>query len=261
MTLSIIVTHYKAVDFLCNCLDSIRKTVKDIDHEVFVVDAKSKKKTENLIKKRFPEVNFMPFKKDVGYSKSVNSGIKKTKGNYVLIVNADIVFLENAVSKMLKFMKKNPDVGLIGPQLINPGNKIQISCFSDPTIKAIIARRTPFGKTKWGKKASEKFTISDWDRKSKREVDWVQGSAMMIQRPALEKIGLLDDRFFMYFEDADWCRRFRNNSYKVIYLSDAKMKHAYHRASKKWGPILDLFLNFYTRIHIISAIKYFWKYR
>ena len=158
-------------------------------------------------------------------------------------------------------MKENPDVGLIGPQLINPGNNIQISCFSDPTIGAILARRTPFGKTKWGKKSLDKFTISDWNRKLMREVDWVQGSAMMIRKEAFKKVGFLDDRFFMYFEDADWCRCLRNNGYKVIYLPDAKMGHAYHRASKKWGLIFDLFFNQYTRFHIVSAIKYFWKYR
>ena len=83
----------------------------------------------------------------------------------------------------------------------------------------------------------------------------------MIRKKALEKVGLLDEEFFMYFEDADWCRRFWHNGYKVVYLPKAKMAHYYHRSSKKWGAFLDVFLNKYARTHIISALKYFWKYR
>lgn len=137
---------------------------------------------------------------------------------------------------------------------------IQISCFNNPVPGAILARRTLLGKFKKGKKLLDKFLIRDWDRKSIREIDWVQGSAIMVKKEAIEKVGLLDERFFMYFEDADWCRRFRQNAYKVVYYPDAQMVHYYHRSSKKWGSLLDIILNKYTRTHIISAFKYFTKY-
>jgi len=89
----------------------------------------------------------------------------------------------------------------------------------------------------------------------------VQGSAMLVKKDLIDKIGLLDERFFMYFEDTDWCRRFRENGYKVVYLPDAQMSHYYHRASKKMGSILDILFNKYTRIHIQSSLKYFSKWK
>ena len=259
--LSMIVTHYNTPELLNLCLDSIEKNVQNISKEVIIVDSESREKVKELIRERHSSVKLIPFKKNVGYSKIVNAGLKKSKGDYVLVLNADIIVLDKTVSKMLEYMRDYPNVGILGPQLLDFTNNIQISCFSEPSLKAILARRTFLGKLKWGKKIIKRFIISGWDRKSTREVDWVQGSAMMIRRKALKEVGLLDERFFMYFEDADWCRRFWQRGYKVVYLPGAKMSHYYHRSSKKWGAVLDIFLNKYARIHIISALKYFWKHK
>ncbi len=259
--LSIIVTHHQTPELLYLCVKSIKDAVKNINYEIFVADSEAKEETEKLILEKWPEIKYIPFKKNLGYSKIINNTLKNPLGEYILIINADIIVLDNAISEMLKFMKQNSEVGIIAPQLLDFTNNIQPSCFSKPTIETILARRTFFGKTKWGRKVLNKFTIANWDKKSMREVDWTQGSAIMIRKKALNKVGLLDERFFMYFEDTDWCRRFWQNGYKVIYLPRAKMAHYYHRVSKKWGAVLDVFLNKYARIHIISALKYFWKYK
>lgn len=258
--LSIIITHHNTPELLDLCLDSIKKTTKNIEKEIIVVDSETKEKTEELMKDRWSEIKFIPFKKNVGYSKIVNAGLRKVKGDYILILNADIIILEGSIYRMLKYMKNHSKVGILAPQLLDFTNNIQISCFSKPSLGAILARRTFLGKLKWGKKILNCFTISSWDRKSIKEVDWVQGSAMMIRKKTIKKVGLWDERFFMYFEDADWCRRFWQKGYKIVYLPGAKMAHYYHRTSKKWGGFLDVFLNKYTRIHLISAIKYFLKY-
>ena len=250
--LSIVVTHHNTQELLDLCLRSIKDTVKRIKYEIIVVDSESQEKTRELIRERHPGVKLLPFKKNLGYSKIVNTGLRKARGDYILILNADIIVLEGSVSKMLKYIGSHSDVGIVGPQLLDFTGNVQPSCFSFPSIGAILARRTFLGKTKWGKRQVKKFTQS---------VDWLQGSAIMVRKDALKKVGLLDERFFVYFEDTDWCRRFWQNGYKVIYLSTAKMAHYYHRASKRWGTVLDVFLNKRTRIHILSALKYFWKYR
>jgi len=260
MKLSIIITHYQTPELLDLCLKSIKETIGDINYDLIVVDSESEEKTEEHIKEKYPEVKFISFKKNLGYSKVVNAGIKEAKGDYILILNADIIVLEEAISEMIEFMRENPRIGILAPQLLDFTGNIQISCFSEPTIKAILARRTFFGKFKNGKEALKEFLMSDWDRKSVKEVDWAQGSAIMIKKEAIDKVGLFDEGFFMYFEDADLCRRFREVDYRVVYYPKAKMVHYYHRSSKKWGGLLDLFLNKYTRIHIISALKYFRKY-
>jgi len=259
--LSIIITHYKTPILLKLCLKSIKKNIGQLEHEIIVVDSETQPETQEMLKEEFPEVDLIGFKKNVGYAKIVNAGLKKAKGKFLLILNADIIVLNQAIQKMLKFLQNNPQVGLIGPQLLTFTNQIQLSCFNQPDFWAIIGRRTFLGKLKWFRKRIEKFLIADWDRKSTRPVPWLQGSAMMTSKKAVKKVGLFDERFFMYFEDADWCQRFWQAGYQVVYFSEAKMLHYYHRASKKWGGFLDFFFNPYTRIHFWSALKYFAKWR
>jgi len=268
MTLSIIITHHKTPELLDLCLKSIKENIDDINHEIIIVDSESDEETKEFIQEKYftppnglgPEVKFISFKKNIGYSKIVNTGLKEVKGDYTLILNADIIVLKEAILSMLDFLKKNSDIGILAPQLLDFVGNIQISCFAKPTLGAILARRTFFGKLKKGREILNQFVIKNWDRKSMKEVDWVQGSAMMIRKRAIEKVGVFDERFFMYFEDADWCRRFWQNGYKVVYYPKAQMVHYYHRSSKRWGGILDIILNKYTQLHIISALKYFRKY-
>ncbi len=260
MKLSIIITHHKTPELLDLCLKSIKETVDNINYEMIVVDSEFKEKTKELIEEKYPEIKFIPFEKNLGYSKIVNAGIREVKGDFVLILNADIIVLPNTILEMIKFIEGNPEIGILAPQLLDFTGNIQISSFNQPTIKAVLARRTFFGKFNKGKKALENFLLGDWDRKTTREVSWVQGSAILARMEAVKKVGLFDEKFFMYFEDADWCRRFWENNYKVIYYPNAKMVHYYHRSSKKWGGLLDIFLNKYTRTHVISALKYFKKY-
>jgi len=262
--LSIIVTHYQNPELLDVCLNSIKKNMQDISHETILVDSESKKYTRELIRQKHREVKMIAFKDNLGYSKIVNRGIRKAKGNFILILNADTIILDDAVSKMLKYIKENKDVGILGPKLLDFANNVQVSCFSNPTLGSILARRTFLGKTKWGERKIKKFLMDQGltNNDKPKKVDWVQGSALMFRKRAIEKIGFLDEkRFFMYFEDADWCRRFWKKGYKVIYFPKAKVAHYYCRSSKKLGAILDIIFNKYTRIHIISALRYFWKYK
>ncbi len=259
--LSIIITHHNTPELLDLCLNSINRTTKNIKKEIIVVDSEVKEKTEELIKEKYPEVKFIPFKKNVGYAKIVNAGLKKARGDYILILNADVIVLEKSVAKMLKYIKDHAEVGIVGPQLLDFTGNVQVSCFSFPSLGAILARRTFWSRTKKGKKLLDKFTMKDSNIRIPRKVNWLQGSAMIIRKKAMEKIGLWDERFFAYFEDTDFCHRFWQKGYSVIYLPTAKMVHYYHRNSKNRGIFLDIFFNKYTRIHIISALKYFWKYR
>jgi len=261
MELSVIITHYKTPGLLDLCIESIKAHIRNIKYEIIVVDSNSEETTQDFLKENYPEVTIIPFKKNVGYSKVVNAGLIRAKGNYILLLNADIVVLEKSVSEMLEYIREHPHVGIVGPRLLDFVGNIQSSCFSFPKLRTILARRTSFGKTSFGKRILSEFITNSFTADSPIKTDWLQGSAMMVRKKAVQKVGLWDERFFMYFEDTDWCRRFWKSGYEVIYLPAAKMAHYYHRASKKWGALLDIFLNKRARIHIVSAIKYFWKYR
>ncbi len=259
--LSIIITHHQTPALLKLCIKSIRDNIGALEYEMIIVDSQSEANTRSLIEEKFSEVKLIYFLKNVGYAKIVNAGIKIARGDYVLILNADILVLKKSVPKMLKFIKDHPKIGIVGPQLLTFGNQPQSSCFRFPSLGAILARRTFFGRSKWGKEKLNQFLMKNENLSIPRNIDWVQGSAMLVRQTAIKKVGLLDERFFMYFEDIDWCRRFWQNGYKVVYWPTVQMSHYYYRVSKKWGGVLDILLNKYTRLHLISAFKYFWKWR
>ena len=124
-----------------------------------------------------------------------------------------------------------------------------------------MVRRSLRGGIKPFKRGLDEFLMADADPDKIQTPDWIMGSAMMVRREAVQKVGLMDERFFMYFEDVDWCRRFWHNGYKVVYNPGAAMNHYHQRESKsRWG-ILDALFNQKTRWHINSALKFFWKYR
>ncbi len=268
MKLSIIVNHYRTPEILKICLKSLRKSLSEADFswEIIVSDGATIEKTEEMMEEQFSEAIFIPFEKNVGFGKLVNAGIKKAQGEFLFIINADII-VENkdVILVMMEYLKKNKDVGLLGPQLLNINDTVQQSCFRFYTPWVVLCRRTFFGRTFLGKKVLDNFLMKDvFDRKNITgpiSVDWLMGSAFMMRKSAVEKVGGIDENFFMYFEDVDWARRFWEKGYKVIYFPVAKMYHYHFQSSKKKGGIRDLLFNKYTRIHLASAWKYFKKYR
>ena len=267
MKLSVIVNHYRTPEILRICLRSIKENLKeaDFDWEIILTDVATIEKTSEMMENEFSEVIFIPNEKNIGFGKSVNVAIKKARGDYFFIVNADIIINEKRViEKLLDFIEKNSDVGMVGPGLLNVSDTVQQSCFRFYTPLTVICRRTFLGKTFIGKKVLNKFLMNDVFQKEKITepipVDWLMGSAMMVRKSDLEKVGVFDERFFMYFEDVDWSRRFWENNLRVIYFPQAVMYH-YHFQSSKKNSLFNSLLTKYARIHIKSALKYFLKYK
>jgi len=261
MKLSIIITHHRTPELLRLCLNSLKEASQDIPCEILVLDSEAQDKTEEMIKNDFPDIEFLPFEKNTGYAKIVNVGLRQAQGEYLLVLNADILAEKDSLRKMTEYMEANPKVGLIGPQLLNFNGTAQDSYFRFYKPLTIVYRRTFLGKTARGKKELNRFAMADFDRQSVREVDWLLGAAMMLKKAALKEVGPMDERFFLYLEDTDWCRRFWAKGWSVVYFPQARMHHYHGRVSKKAGGLADLLFNKYTWIHISSAIKYFWKYK
>ncbi|MBU3901489.1 glycosyltransferase family 2 protein [Patescibacteria group bacterium] len=261
MKLSLIVTHYKTPELLNLCLKSLVEAARNLPHEILVLDSEAQEDTAEMMKSEWPAIKYFPFKKNTGYAKIINVALRASSGESRLILNADILIAKDSLEKMLAYFEAHPAVGLLGPQLLNFNGTIQESCFRFHRLTTIIYRRTFLGRTHWGKKELDRFALADFDRQSSREVDWLLGAAMMVKEAALREVGLMDERFFLYFEDTDWCRRFWEKGWSVVYLPEAKMHHYHGRLSKKTSGVADLFFNKYVWIHISSAIKYFWKYR
>lgn len=258
---SFIITHYKQTELLAACIESIKKHINNLNYEIIVADSETQEETRELLNTRFPGVILSESKENIGFSKIVNRALKIARGNYIVTMNADIVLPDDSIEKIFSYLEEHKDVGLVGPALFYPDGNPQPSGFRFYSPFTLFARRTFLGKIWPGKQDLNRFLMNDVDLTKKPiPVDWLMGSAVFAKKEALENVGPMDERFFMYLEDVDWSRRFWEKGYCVIYYPFARLVHHHIKASKKSGGFLDLVFNKYTRIHLTSALKYFLKY-
>ncbi|MFH0856581.1 MAG: glycosyltransferase family 2 protein [bacterium] len=261
MELSIIILNYKYKGLVKNCLRNIKAIDLKLNYEIIVVDNASSDGIGEMILKNFPDAKFIGLHKNRGYSAGNNAGIKEARGKYILIVNPDITVLPGAIEKLYNFMETHPDVGVTAPQLLNPNGTIQRSCMKFHNFLMPVYRRLSFfEKFSFVKKQLDYFEMAKWDHNSSCEVDWFLGACLIIRKVALDKAGLFDERYFLFFEDTDFCRSIKMTGYKNYYLSEAKVVHLDERLSNKAQGLLAL-RNKTTWIHIMSWVKYFWKWR
>lgn len=260
MELSIIITNYKNSELLRLCLNSIKTNYTGKDFELIVADSATEESMEAMMREDFPKIIFVPSKKNIGFGGAVRNGYAKSHGDYILLLNGDTLIKKKSIEILVEYIKNNLDVGMVGPQLLGFNEKFQLSCFRFYTPLTILYRRTFLGRFSFAKKHLNWFSMQDFDHKSIRNVGWLMGSALMTKKEAIKKVGMLDAHFWMYFEDTDWCRRFWENGYRVVYNPNAQIYHYHGKGSAGKNILKTLISNKLTWIHIISAIYYFKKY-
>lgn len=258
---SIAINGYKNPDLLRLCIESIQKNVKGVSYEIIVADSATEEVTAMMMREDFSDITFFPNKENVGFQKLVRQGLDASTGRYILLLNSDIIVTPQSVETLLDFIKNHPDVGMIGPKLLGFNEEFQESCFRFYKPTTILYRRTFLGKFSFARKHLAWFLMKDYDHETVKEVDWLMGSVMLISREAFNKVGYLDPQFFMYMEDVDWCRRFWENGFKVIYYPQVYMYHYHGKGSAKGGFLRSLLFNRLTWTHIESALRYFMKYK
>lgn len=261
--ISIAINSYRSPELLRLCLQAVWRELQgaDFDFEVLVVDSATEEETEMLIREEFPIVRFFPHHDNVGFKTLVNTSIQEARGQYVFLINSDIILTREVLPAMLTYLKTHPEVGLLGPKQLNFNGSLQPSAFHFYRPETILYRRTWFGKLPFAKRHLRWFTLADTDLSRPTAVDWVIGSAMLVSRQRALEIGPMDDRFFMYMEDVDWCRRFWEQGLQVVYFPDAYVYHYHAKGSARGGFFRSLLMNRLTWYHIESAVRYFWKYR
>lgn len=260
--LTIAVNGYRSPEILRLCLQSIFKEMgrTTLSYEVLVADSATEEDTEMLLREEFPTVRFFAFRENVGFKTLVNISLEKALGEYVFLINSDIILSPDAVPEMLSYLKAHPEVGLLGPRQFNFNGSLQPSCFRFYRPETILYRRTWLGKLPFAKKHLAWFTLSDKDLSHPIAVDWVIGSALLVSREKARQVGAMDNRFFMYMEDVDWCRRFWEQGFKVVHFPRAFVYHYHGKGSAKGGFLGSLLFNRLTWYHIESAFLYFSKY-
>jgi GT2 family glycosyltransferase len=232
--LSIVVVNYNVKNLLKKCLESIFKCQKDIEFEVIVVDNNSKDHSQEMLKRDFPQVQLIENKRNVGFSRACNQGIKRGQGRYILLLNPDTEFTPGGFKKMIDFMDSKPEVGICGPKMVNEEGKLQFSCRSFPSyLTAISSSQSILNRIFPENFLSQKYLLKEKDHSQIGEVDWVSGSCLLAKREMFEKIGLLDERFYMYVEDVDLCYRAKKSGFSVFYFPPVTVIHHIGKSTQK----------------------------
>ena len=228
--LSIVIVNLNTKDLTVGCIRSIEKEAKDLSFEVLLTDNGSNDGSVEA----FREITKEPYWKDkftlvlndsnTGYAKANNQGVRKAKGKYIFLLNNDTVVHKDALQKLVEFADKTPDAGVIGSRLLNIDGTLQMSCYHFPTITNAI-KEYFFGKKGLFEKFAPKGDVSV-------TVDSVVGAAFLITPEAKKRVGILDERYFAYFEDIDYCRQTWKQGLKVYYLPSSIITH-YHGATFK----------------------------
>jgi len=262
MDLSIIIVNYNTKDFLLPCIKGIVGNTQNLEYEIIVVDNASTDSSAEYVKQklipRFHNVQLIESGSNIGFSAGNNLGIKSAQGRYVLIINSDILIWDNALKNMVEFMDTHPKAAVAGPRLLHPDSSLQYFCYRFPDPSVLLYRRTPLSRFKFAKNAISKYLMLTWDHKDNRKVDWVQGSCMIVRKDAIQGVGLMDERYFMFMEDTDWCRRFWRKGWEVWYIANVEIVHYHARASA--AKFHRTLFNKLSWIHVFSAIKYFKKW-
>jgi len=259
MKLSIIIVNYKMAPLVAALVESLLQDELPKKTEIIVVDNNSQDESVAFLRSDYPEITVIDNKENLGLAAGVNTGMAAARGQYSLILNPDMVALPGGVAKLVDFMDTHADAGMAAGKLLSPNGKLQYSCFRFYKPMTIVYRRTMLGKTKAGKAEIARFLMKDFDHASARQVDWLMGACLMVRREVVKQIGGMDERYFLYFEDVDWCRRVWEAGWKVMYVPAAQFSH-FHQRSSDGNSLTKIFSSRPTREHIKSVIKYFWKF-
>ena len=254
MDLSIVIVTYNSRIPVERCLASLERHPASASAETIVVDNASSDGAAAMVRERFPGVRVIANAQNRGYSRGVNQGIRSSAGRLILILNPDIVVGEGSIDRLTAFMADHPDTGIAGAKLVYPDGTLQYSARAFYTLSALLYRRTVLGRIFPRAKPIRDHLLMDDDHTVSREVDWVIGACMLVRRAALERVGEMDERFFLYFEDLDWCYRMKQHGWKVRYVPDAVMVHTYERSSAR-----SVFRKPFI-IHLLSLLRYFEKW-
>jgi len=224
--LTISVVNYNAGNLLKQCIDSIIKNTKRISYEIIVVDNASKDGSIEIIREKFPQVTLIINKENRGFAAANNQAIKVAKGEYIVLLNPDIIVCPEALDKMVEFMKTHKDVGAAGAKLLNPYGSIQDRGYYRklPSIMQILLFYTFLVKfTKLSSYLRRKFLeIAEYNQS--QQVEQVPGSCLMVRKRVVQEIGFMDENFHIWFEDVDWCYRIKKK-WKLYYYPNAEMIH------------------------------------
>jgi len=260
--LSIVIISWNVRELLRRCLDSIQESLKGekgkgLLVETIVFDNGSADGSADMVREDFPWVHLMESEVNLGFTKGNNLAIGQSEGRYILLLNPDTEVVGDALGTMVAYMESHPRVGALGPQLLNPDGTTQSSRRRFPTLATAFLESTVLQPWFQGSRILKRYYLLDRLDEEIQPVDWVVGAAILIRREALHQVGPLDEEFFMYSEELEWCYRLKAQGWEVVYLPTAQVVHQEGRSS---GQVLPARHIHFQRSKVLFFKKYYgWR--
>lgn len=247
VNLSIVIVNWNVRELLRRCLASIR-----FDAEIIVVDNASSDGSADMVRAEFPHVRLVANAANRGFGGGSNDGLAAARGRYVLLLNPDTEIVGDALATLIHYADAHPRAGVLGPQLLNPDGSVQSSRRRFPTLITALFEST-WLQSLAPRGVLEHYYALDLPDNQPVQVDWVTGAAMMARREAIEQAGGFDERFFMYSEEMDWCKRIQGAGWDIVYLPPAQVIHHEGKSSEQVIPQRHIYFQ-------TSKVRYFRKH-
>jgi GT2 family glycosyltransferase len=251
--ISVIIVSWNARDYLRNCLISIRKTCESCVLEVIVVDNASNDGSPEMVKEEFPEVNLIHAGENLGFARANNLAMKSSNGAYFALVNSDVIIHPGCLETLVSFLEQHKNVGVVGPRVVGGDGNLQRTCRHLPTVWNMVCRVLAVDRVFPSCQLLSGFEMPHRDHDKYTEAEMLSGCFLVARKMAVDEVGGLDEQFFFYGEDIDWCKRFRDAGWKLMLVPEATATH-FGGASSSNAP-----LRFSIELHRAN-LKYWLKH-
>lgn len=233
LDVSIIIVNWNTRDLLQKCLQHLESTIEKVDYETIVVDNDSADGSQALVRETFPAVRLIENTENVGFARANNQGLAISQGRYVLLLNSDAFVQANTIDMMVEFMDDHPEAGMSACKLLYEDGNLQPSCYAFPTLTTEFYTAVQLDKLFPHSQTFGKFLMTYWDFDEVRAVDAVMGAFMLVRRQVLDQVGGMDESYFMYSEEIDWCYRIKKQGWQIIYNPAVQTIHVWGGSSQR----------------------------
>jgi len=231
--ISIVIVSWNVRDLLKRSLESIYKFSSGVDLEIFVVDNNSSDGSQDMIKAHFPGVNLMENRENLGFAKANNLALARSSGRHILFLNPDTELIDNSLKSMMLFMEEHPDASALGCKLLYPDGSLQPSCRHFPSIFTDLMESLYLDWLFPGNPVFNYYRMGLWQHDTIKSIDVPYGACLLIRKKTLEKVGFMDERFFMYYDEIDLCYRIKKRGGKIYFTPDIRIIHCANASSNQ----------------------------
>jgi len=239
--LSVIIVNWNAKELLAACLESLFADQEGVTVELFVVDNASSDGSVEMVQRDFPEVILIANRENLGFARAANQAIRHSRGRYILLLNPDTLVMKQALLRMVRFLDHQPLVGALGAKILTPNGNIDFRGGRHfPTPLTEFFDQARISKVFPTSRILGRYLMGYWDHKDSREVDLLSGACMMVRSETIDEVGPLDEEFFLYGEDVEWCYRIKRAGWKIFYYAEAQIIHLGGGSTKGYPESLGI---------------------